>query len=210
MTQPRRTLAARSPLQLLLAAVVAALCLVQLAAAYTTNLQSHIQQCYLEDVKLNDYFAVSFDSGDNAIDLVVTDPHGATIYQAQAKTNGFHQVSAAPVAGRYRSCFTLNTPSLTIPLSFYLHSLDVSEYLTNDGDKATPLDQEVRALAAGIEDLLDHNNYMLMREAMHRNTAESTNTRVKWWTVAQCAILVAVSVFQAFYVKSLFEVKQLV
>lgn len=45
-----------------------------------------------------------------------------------------------------------------------------------------------------------------MRERVHRNTAESTNNRVKWWSIFQMAVVVAEGVFQVWWLKRFFEV----
>ena len=47
----------------------------------------------------------------------------------------------------------------------------------------------------------DEEEYIVVRERTHRNTAESTNERVKWWSVAQVVILFAVVAWQVYYLK---------
>lgn len=47
----------------------------------------------------------------------------------------------------------------------------------------------------------DEQEYIVIRERTHRNTAESTNERVKWWSVAQVIILFAVVAWQVYYLK---------
>ncbi|KAI8865957.1 hypothetical protein GQ42DRAFT_165793 [Ramicandelaber brevisporus] len=181
---------------------------------YTVSLSGKSPQCYSEQTRANDYFAVSYDSGDTPLDVTLTDPNNQVVWttgQDTPKTNGFHQISTVTVPGRYKTCFSHSNPDLSVPISFYLHSLDVSEYLTDNSSNSTvPLDQEIRTLAASVGDLLDHYNYMIYRDKQHRSTAESTNSRVKWWSIVQCFILIGVTAFQVFYVKSLFEVKRFV
>lgn len=45
-----------------------------------------------------------------------------------------------------------------------------------------------------------------MRERTHRNTAESTNARVKWWSIFQLGVLLGEGVFQVWWLKRFFEV----
>lgn len=40
--------------------------------------------------------------------------------------------------------------------------------------------------------------------------AESTNARVKWWSIAQLGLLIAVCLFQIHYLKTFFQVKRTV
>ncbi|CAK9102739.1 unnamed protein product [Durusdinium trenchii] len=43
----------------------------------------------------------------------------------------------------------------------------------------------VGKLHAKANDILDQQRYAITREAVHRETAESTNARVMWWTFAE-------------------------
>jgi len=45
-----------------------------------------------------------------------------------------------------------------------------------------------------------------VRERTHRNTAESTNARVKWWSVFQLLFLVGEGLFQVWWLRRFFEV----
>lgn len=47
----------------------------------------------------------------------------------------------------------------------------------------------------------------MVRERVHRNTAESTNSRVKWWSIFQLAVLLAEGIFQVWWLKRFFEVR---
>lgn len=52
----------------------------------------------------------------------------------------------------------------------------------------------------------DEQGYIIVRERTHRNTAESTNARVKWWSVFQMMVLLGEGVFQVWWLKRFFEV----
>jgi len=47
----------------------------------------------------------------------------------------------------------------------------------------------------------DEQEYIVIRERTHRNTAESTNARVKWWSILQTAVLFSVVAWQVYYLK---------
>lgn len=79
-----------------------------------------------------------------------------------------------------------------------------------DLDANNPLLGKVRQLHDTISKVKHEQEYFVARERIHRNTAESTNDRVKWWSILQTVILVSVCVFQIFYLKRLFEVKRVV
>ena len=68
-------------------------------------------------------------------------------------------------------------------------------------DVVAPVEREIRSLANGLATVKDEQEYMMVRHRIHRNTAESTNTRVKWWSVLQAIVLFAVVGFQVVYLK---------
>lgn len=61
-----------------------------------------------------------------------------------------------------------------------------------------------------LNQVRDEQQYIVIRERTHRNTAESTNARVKWWSIAQMGVLVGEGVFQVWWLKRFFEVKRVV
>jgi hypothetical protein len=58
-----------------------------------------------------------------------------------------------------------------------------------------------------VAQVKDEQGYIVVRERTHRNTAESTNSRVKWWSLFQIMILAAEGVFQVWWIKRFFEVR---
>lgn len=76
-------------------------------------------------------------------------------------------------------------------------------------DDAAPgsLEAEVRQLSENIQSVKNEQGYIVIRERVHRNTAESTNARVKWWSIFQIIVVAVNSMFQIFYLRRFFEVK---
>lgn len=64
----------------------------------------------------------------------------------------------------------------------------------------------VRTLSELISQVKDEQSYIVVRERTHRNTAESTNARVKWWSIFQLLVLLAEGIFQVWWLKRFFEV----
>lgn len=64
----------------------------------------------------------------------------------------------------------------------------------------------VKALFQLVSQVKDEQQYIVMRERTHRNTAESTNARVKWWSIFQLGVLLGEGVFQVWWLKRFFEV----
>ncbi|BAE64086.1 unnamed protein product [Aspergillus oryzae RIB40] len=68
----------------------------------------------------------------------------------------------------------------------------------------------VRRLSEALAQVKDEQSYIVVRERVHRNTAESTNARVKWWSIFQLAVLIGEGIFQVWWLKRFFEVKRVV
>ena len=73
-----------------------------------------------------------------------------------------------------------------------------------------PFNLIVRALSELLNQVKDEQSYIVVRERTHRNTAESTNARVKWWSIFQLGVLLGEGVFQVWWLKRFFEVKRTV
>lgn len=68
-------------------------------------------------------------------------------------------------------------------------------------DVVAPIEREIRLLSNGLTAVKDEQEYIVVREKRHRNTAESTNSRVKWWSVVQAIVLFSVVGWQVYYLK---------
>jgi hypothetical protein len=68
-------------------------------------------------------------------------------------------------------------------------------------DVVAPIEREIRLLSNGLTAVKDEQEYIVVREKTHRNTAESTNSRVKWWSVLQAIVLFLVVGWQIYYLK---------
>lgn len=64
----------------------------------------------------------------------------------------------------------------------------------------------VRQMSELVAQVKDEQSYIVVRERTHRNTAESTNSRIKWWSIFQLVVLIGQGVFQVWWLKRFFEV----
>ena len=49
-----------------------------------------------------------------------------------------------------------------------------------------------------------------LSQRVHRNTSDSTNARVLWWSLAEAFVLLLITLWQVFYIRRFFEVKRIV
>jgi p24 family protein alpha len=70
------------------------------------------------------------------------------------------------------------------------------------------LDLEVRRLNDKAQDIIKEQKYQRDREAMFRNTSESSNSRVMWWSFFQMAVILVAGVWQVLYLKDYLQKKK--
>ncbi|KAK9899944.1 supernatant protein factor, C-terminal domain-containing protein [Cystobasidium minutum MCA 4210] len=183
------------------------LLLASVARAHTIDIAPSTKECFFEDLSAEDKMTVTYQvaaGGELDIDFWVTNPRDDFMYKLNKMDTGTYSFTAH-LDGRYTYCFSNEMSSVTgKTVSFNVHGV---MYVEDDGHTA-PIEKEIRALSAALEAVKDEQEYIVTRERLHRDTAESTNDRVKWWSIIQTVLLIAVCAWQVFYLKRFFEVKR--
>lgn len=96
---------------------------------------------------------------------------------------------------------------MDLDVSFNIHGV---VYIDVNDPKSDSLDYAIHRLSQLTSDVKAEQSYLVIRERTHRNTAESTNSRVKWWSLFQIVVVVLNSLFQIYYLRRFFEVKSVV
>ncbi|XP_024071141.2 transmembrane emp24 domain-containing protein 9 [Terrapene carolina triunguis] len=147
----------------------------------------------------------------------VKDPDDKVILSRQYGSEGrFTFTSHTP--GEHQICLHSNSTKFSLfaggMLRVHLdiqvgeHANDYAEIAAKD--KLSELQLRVRQLIEQVEQIQKEQNYQRWREERFRQTSESTNQRVLWWSIVQTLILVAIGVWQMRHLKSFFEAKKLV
>ncbi|KAI8974705.1 COPII-coated vesicle protein [Pilobolus umbonatus] len=168
--------------------------------------------CYYEELEKGEKMTISYQVSDGAnleIDFFIKNPRGDTLLNTVKTTANSHSFSADH-AGRYIYCFSNDSPSSTEKrVTFNIHE-NIQKIQDSLKEHTDPLEREIAELAESIFAVKAEQEYIVVRERQHRDTAESTNSRVKWWSIAQLALLVSVCFWQVYYLKRFFEVKRAV
>jgi p24 family protein alpha len=88
------------------------------------------------------------------------------------------------------------------------HAVDYANVAQKE--KLTELQLRIRQLLDQVEQITKEQNYQRYREERFRQTSESTNKRVLYWSLAQTAVLLVMGLWQMKHLKSFFEAKKLV
>ncbi|OOO09199.1 GOLD domain protein [Aspergillus oryzae] len=178
--------------------------------AHTIQLKAHSRECYHESLHKDDKMTVSFQVGDREfggsgnleIDFWVEDPLNNRQYYKQAISSEDYSF-VAHADGKYVYCFSNEGwTSNSKEVSFNVHGI---VYVPESEMPQDPLEVEVRRLSEALAQVKDEQSYIVVRERVHRNTAESTNARVKWWSIFQLAVLIGEGIFQVWWLKRFFE-----
>ncbi|KAI1630095.1 emp24/gp25L/p24 family/GOLD-domain-containing protein [Exophiala viscosa] len=179
--------------------------------AHNIQLKAHTRECFHEELHKDDKMTVTFQVGDREnggsgnldIDFYITDPAGNYETQLNTVSSGDHSFDAR-VDGKYVYCFSNEHWSANSKeVSFNVHGI---VYVPESEATQDPLEAEVRQLSELLAQVKDEQAYIVVRERTHRNTAESTNARVKWWSIFQLGVLIGEGVFQVWWLKRFFEV----
>ena len=133
----------------------------------------------------------------------IQDPNNGYIVHERTVSSGDHSFTAH-ADGKHTYCFSNEAWSASSKeVSFNVHGI---VYVPEAEAPSDPLEKEVRHLSELLAQVKDEQSYIIVRERVHRNTAESTNARVKWWSIFQLGVLVSEGVFQVWWLKRFFEV----
>lgn len=144
------------------------------------------------------------DSVDTAsLSCQITNPMGQYEINDKSVSNGDFSFDAKH-DGKYVYCFgNEHWGASSKEVSFNVHGI---VYVSEADAPQDPLEVEVRKLSELLELVKDEQSYIVVRERIHRNTAESTNSRVKWWNLFVIGVVVGESVFQVWWLRRFFEV----
>ncbi|ROT37360.1 endosomal protein P24B [Sodiomyces alkalinus F11] len=189
--------------------------LFQSAAAHIIQLPAHGRECFHENLRRDDKMTVTYQVGDREfgssgnldIDFWIQNPKGQYVTNQKSVSNGDFTFTARS-DGKYTYCFgNEHWGANSKEVHFNVHGV----VYVNEGDlPADPLEKEVRQMAELLAQVKDEQFYIVARERTHRNTAESTNARVKWWNVFVIGLVVGEGVFQVWWLRRFFEVKRVV
>lgn len=186
--------------------------LISLVVAHNERVPPYGEICYFEKLKVGDEFSINFQVGTRDsesseqldIDFYADNPSGQRIFNLE-KVADSHVEIPITSNGNHKFCFSNAYSGYSSKdITFHVNHVWGSELRSEEADS---IDGQLKTLQRIVEELAQESEYLRIRERTHRNTAESTNERVKWWSIAQLVIVVGTVVFQVAYLKRFFEVK---
>uniref|UniRef100_A0A671S2N4 Transmembrane protein Tmp21-like n=1 Tax=Sinocyclocheilus anshuiensis TaxID=1608454 RepID=A0A671S2N4_9TELE len=158
--------------------------------------------------------------------LKITDSSGHILYVKEDATKGKFAFTTEDY-DMFEVCFESKSPMAPIYLmnSEFVHLIFPDQQINLDMkhgveaknyeeiakvEKLKPLEVELRRLEDLSESVVNDFAYMKKREEEMRDTNESTNTRVLYFSIFSMCCLIGLATWQVFYLRRFFKAKKLI
>lgn len=175
---------------------------------FTLSLPSFSQECIYHDLTTTEEaLVVSYQvltGGNFEIDFEITAPDGSKVVTDKQKKYSDFLVRSFGL-GQYKFCFSNSYGTA-------LKKVEVTLELEKDADETVFTATEDIVANNAIEEI-DRNvnkmakvmNYLRAREWRNMSTVESTDSRLKWFSILVMGLMVGISAVQAFVIQLLFK-----
>ncbi|XP_071524892.1 transmembrane emp24 domain-containing protein 2 [Panulirus ornatus] len=195
------------------------LSIIGVAESYFITVDAHAEECFFEKVTTGTKLGLAFEVAEGGfldIDIKIYSPDGKTIHEGERESNGRYTFPAS-MDGVYTYCFSNKMSTMTPKIVMF--SMELGEESKSDHGAANTEEGEaggnkmedmIRELSAALSGVKHEQDYMEVRERIHRSINDNTNSRVVMWSVFEALVLVAMTVGQVYYLKQFFEVRRVV
>jgi len=182
------------------------------------HLDANEEQCFFDRVTSGTKMSLMFEVAEGGfldIDVKIFGPDNKEVYKGERESSGKYTFSAY-MDGIYTYCFSNQMSTMTPKIVMF--TMEVATPSAATGTDATggpdadhnKLEEMVRELSTALTAVKHEQEYMEVRERVHRSINESTNSRVVLWAVFEALVLLAMTLGQIYYLKRFFEVRRVV
>jgi len=198
------------------------LSLLKYCSCYFISIDAHEEECFFERVKKGVKLGLAFEvieGGFLDIDVNIYAPDGEPLHNGERESTGRYTFPAAQ-DGVYKYCFSNKMSTMTPKIVMFTMDLgdnaekehkevaDVKDNAETGGDNK--LEEMIKELSAALSGVKHEQDYMEVRERVHRSINENTNSRVVMWSVFEALVLLSMTMGQVYYLKQFFEVRRVV
>ncbi|KAM3871026.1 transmembrane emp24 domain-containing protein 10-like [Diretmus argenteus] len=193
--------------------------LFDLVFSVTFYLPVNFRKCLREeihkDVLVTGEYEVS-EQPNTKTNLKITDSSGHTLYTKEDASKGKFAFTTEDY-DMFEVCFESKSPMGTGRVPDQLVILDMKHGVEAKNyeeiakvEKLKPLEVELRRLEDLSDSIVNDFAYMKKREEEMRDTNESTNTRVLYFSVFSMCCLIGLATWQVLYLRRFFKAKKLI
>jgi len=192
---------------------------VSLSSAMYFELPVNTEKCLREEIHKDVLVKGDFDVTQIdkvKTDLKITDSNGHILYQKEDASSGKFAFTTDDY-DMFQLCFTSSTEDkrlrpppqdVRLELKRGIDAKNYEELAKNEQLK--PLEIELRRLEDLSKSITDAFSYMKKREEEMRDTNESTNSRVLYFSAFSMLCLVGLATWQVLYLRKFFKSKKLI
>jgi len=182
--------------------------------AYFVTVDANAEECFFDKVSAGTKMGLTFEVAEGGfldIDVRIVGPDGKQIYAGERESNGKYTF-AAHMDGSYTYCFSNKMSTMTPKIVMF--TMDIGDAPKDEASESeahhSKLEEMIKELSTSLMGVKHEQDYMEVRERIHRSINDSTNQRVVLWSVFEAVVLVAMTVGQVYYLKRFFEVRRVV
>jgi len=183
--------------------------------AYFVEIDAHKEECFHEKVTSGTKLGLTFEVAEGGfldVDVRITGPDKKVIYKGDRESNGKYTFQAH-IDGVYVFCLGNKMSTMTPKVVMFTIDLGAPPVEINDKDENeehSKLESMIAELNTAMTGVKHEQDYMEVRERIHRAINENTNSRVVLWAFFESLVLVAMTLGQIYYLKRFFEVRRVV
>ncbi|XP_057663777.1 transmembrane emp24 domain-containing protein 2 [Diorhabda carinulata] len=195
--------------------LISIICLyINQSLAYFITVDAHAEECFFDKVEAGTKMGLTFEIAEGGfldIDVRILDPKSNLIYQGERESSGKYTF-AAHTSGTYTYCFSNKMSTMTPKVVMFNMAIGESPKGEEhpEGENANKLEEMIKELTNSLSGVKQEQEYMQLRDRIHRSINESTNSRVVLWSFFEAVILIAMTIGQIYYLKRFFEVRRVV
>ncbi|XP_040563852.1 LOW QUALITY PROTEIN: transmembrane emp24 domain-containing protein 2 [Lepeophtheirus salmonis] len=187
------------------------------SCAYYITVDAHAEECFFDRVKSGTKMGLMFEVAEGGfldIDVRIEGPDGKVFYKGEQESNGKYTF-AAHMDGMYKYCFSNQMSTMTPKIVMFTMEIGEApgdEAASSEGGEAShnKLENMIKELSTALSGVKHEQEYMLLRDRIHRNINDNTNSRVVMWSFFEALVLVAMTLGQVYYLRRFFEVRRVI
>ncbi|XP_065175407.1 transmembrane emp24 domain-containing protein 1-like [Sycon ciliatum] len=186
---------------------------------WTVKVMPGLRECFYETVETGTEIEAEFQllsGSQTSVDFEISAPNGRMVYTERQQSSGAYDHTAEQT-GDYEFCINNQFGSWGEKLVFLDLAFDRSPHLPDDvptedhepgheaEESAQGMGESLRKVGQQLDQVRTIQEYLRVREARHRHTADDNFNRVLVWSVCECAALIFIGSVQVFVLRKFFE-----